>query len=663
MDTTVSDALVGRLVDGRYRVQGKLARGGMATVYRAMDVRLDRPVALKVMHPGLAEDQAFVARFIREARSAARLSDPGVVAVYDQGKDDSSVFLAMEYVPGGTLRDRIRERGRLSPREAFDLLEPVLSALAAAHRAGIVHRDVKPENVLLADDGRVKVADFGLARSALSTGGSGTTLGVVMGTVAYLAPEQVERGVADPRSDVYSAGILLYEMLTGAPPFSGETPMAVAYQHVTRDVPPPSAVVRGLAPAIDWLVAAATARDPAGRPADAGAMLALVKDVRSRLTPAQLGQAGPSADTVDLTRTLVVPTGAGHPNQTRRTVVLGAPSGTAAGSAAVGTNPRWSNRPPGSPGSGIGGPGQVPAAARSGKSRRRVLVGLLVLLLVAAGAGVGAWYLGAGRYTTTPSVLNFTANQADAKLASDGLKMTESKPQYSEIVGIGRIISSDPSPGQRVAKNGTVAVVLSLGKLRYKVPSVVNMTLSDATAALTAQHLAVGTTSQNYSPSIAVGRVISSSPAAGASLKTGTPVNLVVSRGLPPVGVPKLIGSSLPNASQLAAAANLQVNQTGQQSSMTVPKGDVISQSPAPGTQVAQNSSVSIVLSTGPPLVLVPDVVGMSTSDARKALKDAGFKVHTYNELPRVLLDTVYTENPGGGSKAPKGSTVNLGIV
>ena len=216
MDTTVVDPLIGRLLDGRYRVVSKVARGGMATVYEGVDTRLERPVALKVMHPGLADDHAFVARFIREARSAARLSDPNVVAVYDQGQDAGTVFLAMEHVPGRTLRDLIRERGRLTPREALDVLEPVLSALAAAHRAGLVHRDVKPENVLLADDGRIKVADFGLARSALASGTSASTQGVVMGTVAYLAPEQVERGVADPRSDVYSAGILLFAAVIAA---------------------------------------------------------------------------------------------------------------------------------------------------------------------------------------------------------------------------------------------------------------------------------------------------------------------------------------------------------------------------------------------------------------------------------------------------------------
>jgi len=242
MDTTVADPLVGRLVDGRYQVVSKIARGGMATVYEALDTRLDRPVALKVMHAGLAEDQVFVDRFIREARAAARLSDPGVVAVYDQGKDPQTglVFLAMELVSGRTLRDVIRTRGRLTPGEALDIMTPVLSALVAAHRAGIVHRDVKPENVLLADDGRVKVADFGLARSSLASGADSSTQGVVMGTVAYLAPEQVETGAADARSDVYSAGIVLFELLTGAPPFAGDTPMSVAYQHVTSDVPAPS---------------------------------------------------------------------------------------------------------------------------------------------------------------------------------------------------------------------------------------------------------------------------------------------------------------------------------------------------------------------------------------------------------------------------------------
>ncbi|HEX6921506.1 MAG TPA: protein kinase, partial [Actinomycetes bacterium] len=236
MDTTISDPLVGRVLDGRYHVESRLARGGMATVYEAVDSRLDRPVALKVMHRNLAEDEEFVSRFIREAKSAARLSHPNVVAVFDQGADDGHVFLAMELVNGRTLRDLLRERGSLTPRQALEILESVLAGLGAAHHAGIVHRDVKPENVLLSDDGRVKVGDFGLAR-AVTGHTSHSTTGVLIGTVAYLSPEQVERGVADPRSDVYAAGILLYEMLTGAKPFDGETAIQVAYQHVHDDVP------------------------------------------------------------------------------------------------------------------------------------------------------------------------------------------------------------------------------------------------------------------------------------------------------------------------------------------------------------------------------------------------------------------------------------------
>src|SRR5512142_1372912 len=284
----------------------------MATVYTALDTRLDRTVALKVMHPGLADDEEFVARFIREAKSAARLSHPNVVSVFDQGRDDGQAFLVMEYVPGRTLRDLLHDRGRLSPAQALEVLDPVLAALAAAHEAGLVHRDVKPENVLLADDGGIKVADFGLARAAAATGAT-TTRSVLIGTVAYLAPEQVERGVADPRADVYAAGTMLYELLTGSPPFDGETPMAVAFQHVHAEVPPPSQRVPGIPADVDALVATATRRDPDERFPDAGAFLHAVRRVR-RTLPA----GAPGHETVILARqprdTLVVPRPAPQPS-------------------------------------------------------------------------------------------------------------------------------------------------------------------------------------------------------------------------------------------------------------------------------------------------------------------------------------------------------------
>jgi eukaryotic-like serine/threonine-protein kinase len=662
MDTTVADPLVGRLVDGRYQVVSKIARGGMASVYEAIDTRLDRPVALKVMHRGLAEDQAFVDRFIREARSAARLSDPGVVAVYDQGKDPQTglVFLAMELVRGRTLRDVVRSRGRLTPGEALDIMTPVLSALAAAHRAGIVHRDVKPENVLLADDGRVKVADFGLARSQLASGADSSTQGVVMGTVAYLSPEQVETGRADARSDVYSAGILLFELLTGAPPFAGDTPMSVAYQHVTTDVPPPSTVVPGLAPALDGLVLAATDRDPQGRPADAAAYLQQVRTVRGGLTAAQLGYA--PAD-VDLTETLVVPLpGAAGAVGIGALAAAGAHHPTTAMATATAPAPPGVLRRPDPP--KVGGPGRMPTAARGGGSRRGALVGLLVLLLVAALLGVGGWYLGAGRYTTTPSVIGMTQTAATGKLESQGLHAHTGDARFSETVKAGLVVTTDPAPLDRVTQGGTVTLFLSKGPERYAVPKLAGKTVAEATSALQATHLTAGAQSQAYSETVPAGDVISTSPAAGTSVRRDTAIALVVSKGLAPATVPNFVGMTL-TAAQAAATKNhltLDSSAPGQYST-TVAQGSVVSQGTKSGTQVARGTTVDVVLSLGPPLVEVPNVFGMNKNDAKRTLQKAGFKVVFVDLLPGSRLNQVYSQSPAGGTKAPQGSTIRLGIV
>ena len=322
--TTLSDPLTGRLLDGRYEVGRLIARGGMATVYEALDTRLERTVAIKVMHAALAADAEFVARFIREARSAARLSHPNVVAVYDQGSDGEVVYLAMEFVDGATLRDLLRMRGRLAPQDALAIFEQVLGALGAAHRAGLVHRDVKPENVLLTEDGRVKVADFGLARAISSTVSTNTiTSGMIIGTVSYLSPEQVERSVADARSDVYAAGIVLFEMLTGEKPYTGGTPMEVAFRHVHERVPAPSTVVPGISRDLDTLVLRATARNPDDRPRDASELLVDVsraRDGRPLFLQQLQDDAEPTVRHPDLERprqssgdTLVVPRPVGDP--------------------------------------------------------------------------------------------------------------------------------------------------------------------------------------------------------------------------------------------------------------------------------------------------------------------------------------------------------------
>src|SRR6478672_11963097 len=283
VDRTVADPMIGRVLDGRYRVGPRIARGGMATVYEATDLRLDRTCALKIMHSGLGDDDEFAARFVREAHSAARLSHPHVVGVFDQGDDDGTLFLAMEYIPGHTLRDLIRKESPMSPAKALAVIDPVLSALAAAHAAGMIHRDVKPENVLLADDGRVEVADFGLARAISAETQHTATGGVLIGTVSYLSPELVVDGKADARSDVYAAGVLIYEMLTGHKPHQADSAIQVAYKHVHEDIPAPSASTPGIPPYVDALVARATSRDPSYRPADARVLLHQVRRVRHAL--------------------------------------------------------------------------------------------------------------------------------------------------------------------------------------------------------------------------------------------------------------------------------------------------------------------------------------------------------------------------------------------
>jgi eukaryotic-like serine/threonine-protein kinase len=617
VDTTTQDPLVGHLLDGRYQVKSRIARGGMASVYLAMDTRLDRTVAVKVMHAGLAADQDFVARFIREAKSAARLSHPNVVAVFDQGTDGDAVFLAMEYVEGHTLRDVLRERGRLTPREALDVLEPVLAALGAAHRAGIVHRDVKPENVLLADDGRVKVADFGLARAVTASTSTTAAAGVLIGTVSYLSPEQVERGVADPRSDVYAAGILLFELLTGDKPFAGDSPIQVAYRHVHEEVPAPSSRVPELAPALDDLVRRATSREPDARPTDATRMLAELVAVRRSLPAEQLDVAS-APD-----RTLVVPR---------------------AGTDLTKVVPVVTEAPVGSPG------------------RRRWGRALLAaLLLVAALAGGAGWYAvaGPGAYTTTPSLLALGRDQAEAKAAAAGLDVRFADPgAYSETVPLGKVVETDPGPGERVKKEGTVTVTLSRGPQRFEVPVLAGRSLADARGLLEEANLALGDIDSRYDEQVPADHVVSAEPGAGKRLRRDTPVNLIVSKGREPIPVTNYAGKPATTATESLTGRGLDVA-VRRRFDDQVAKGVVISQEPASGT-LFRGDTVTLVVSQGPPLVLVPDVVDRKLDVASRILTEAGFQVRTRGS---GLLDRVVFQSPGGGRSAPRGSTVTLTTI
>ncbi|MDH6115896.1 beta-lactam-binding protein with PASTA domain/serine/threonine protein kinase [Kitasatospora sp. GAS204A] len=643
MDTTLNDPLLGTLLDGRYRVEERIAVGGMATVYRGTDTRLDRVLALKVMHPSLAGDSGFTDRFIREAKAVARLSHPNVVNVFDQGADGGSVFLAMEYVPGWTLRDLLRDRGALSVRAALDVLEPVLAALGAAHRASLVHRDVKPENVLITDGGLVKVADFGLVRllSGADTAVTDTTTpGVIMGTVSYLAPEQIQPSAAtDQRVDVYAAGIMLYELLTGSKPYSGDNPMQVIYRHLHEDVPPPSLVVPGLAPELDAIVAAATSRDPQGRPWDAVELLAALQRVRRVLTPAQLDAEPPAASRpapqfspVDATSVLAAPV-------VERTSVFTAPP------PSMITKPRPYHEPP-----------RPPRRQRKPRSRRGLLWGSVLAVVALVVAGV-SYLLSGAVYATVPSVLGQTQAQAVSTLDGVGLRGNFVQA-FSESVPPGQVISSDPGVGQRARKSDAVKVTVSKGPERIAVPDVTGKPLDQAQQQLTAARLTPGSTTQDYSPSVPQGSVISTAPAAGQPLPVNAPVALVVSKGPAPVAVPDTTGLAVADAQSKLIAAGFKVAlATDQSYSDSVAAGSVAAQD-VTGT-AAPGSTVTLTLSKGPQPVPVPSVTGMNESDATKALTAAGFKVRS-SGLNFFGLSNVSGQSPTAGTMLPKGSTVTI---
>ncbi|MFF3497601.1 Stk1 family PASTA domain-containing Ser/Thr kinase [Streptomyces sp. NPDC003247] len=643
MDTTLQDPLVGQLLDGRYRVDARIAVGGMATVYRAVDTRLDRVLALKVMHPSLAADASFVERFIREAKSVARLAHPNVVQVFDQGTDGSYVYLAMEYVAGCTLRDVLRERGALQPRAALDILEPVLAALGAAHRAGFVHRDMKPENVLIGDDGRVKVADFGLVRSVDSVT---STTGAVLGTVSYLAPEQIEQGTTDARADVYACGVVLHEMLTGGKPHEGDSPAIILYKHLHEDVPPPSTAVPGLPYELDELVASATARTPAVRPHDAVELLARVRRARGALGEEQLDALPPQARFTEHDnaedRTSVIPRSLTVPRP------LPVDEDAQAPGDGVHRTSRFAAEPP------------PPPRRRSGPPRRG-LVALLTAVLLVLGVGAGVWYINSGQFTKVPAVLTQTQARAEERLEAAGLEVGGIEHEYSDTVERGTVISTDPEPGSRIRKNDAVSLVVSDGPETVKVPYLKGTRLAQAKAQLKEDGLEPGLVTQAFSEDVAKGAVISSDPEAGTERRAGTAVSLVVSKGSP-VDVPDVTGDDLADARAELEEAGLKVKVATERINSEYDKGSVAAQSPGADRQLAEGDTVTLTLSKGPEMVEVPDVVGASVDDATKLLEESGFEVEEDRGLLGLFGDTVKSQSVEAGEMAPKGSTVTITI-
>ncbi|KHK96934.1 serine/threonine protein kinase [Microbacterium mangrovi] len=646
-----TDPLIGRLVDGRYRVRARIARGGMATVYVATDLRLERRVALKVMHSHLSDDAVFQSRFIQEARAAARLADPHVVNVFDQGQDLDMAYLVMEYLPGITLRELLRQQRRLSVSQAVSIMDAVLSGLGAAHRAGIVHRDVKPENVLLAEDGRIKIGDFGLARATTANTATGQML---LGTIAYLAPELVTRGMADARSDIYALGIMLYEMLTGEQPYKGEQPMQIAYQHATDSVPRPSVKNPGVPEQLDELVLWATERDPDDRPADADEMLARLREIERQLdiTPkVQTTQAAGTASTEQ------------YDSDEITKMLPPAPTGP------------------------ITQIEDVDNAARLRRSTRRrasrggwLMAVVLVLAVLAAALG---WYYGSGpgSYLPVPDLTGKTYSQAQAALAEQQLVATRQE-RFDYSVAKGLVISSNPGAGTPLDKGTKVAVLVSLGPQPHKIGSLAGDSEGDARNALTSARVEVASTDRKLFSSSAPANsvmVVSIKPRGGGTafdctngctVHEGDAATLTVSVG----AVPSVAGLSVDAATQKLTGVGLKVSgDTVKQSSSSVPKGDVIGMGDRPGGgNWRPGDTVTLIVSTGPPLFAVPSVVGMTRDDAKQKLTDNGFQV-SYNPLWDAVvngLTKVDGETPDGsaicnsdGTMCAKGSTIDLTIT
>jgi serine/threonine-protein kinase len=637
------------MLDRRYHVRSRIAHGGMATVYLATDTRLDREVALKVMHVDLARDDDFVSRFIGEAKAVAKLSHPNIVGVYDQGADGQYLYLVMEYVPGRTLRALLRERGWLPWQEAFSVMDPVLAGLAAAHQAGIAHRDVKPENVLITADGRVKVVDFGLARASAAV--SNTRAGTIIGSVSYIAPEQVTGAKTDERTDVYSAGIMLFEMLTGRVPFTGETPLAVAYAHVNSNVPPVSTLVGGVPAPVDQLVRAATSRDPQLRPANAGVFLRVGRSLRGipdapEPAAGAWPAAGPAA--AGAYRGPASYDGSGQAGGGSRTMVVsgGYPgydgTGYGTGHGAGGRHDAGSGDD--------GGDGQEPFLQRWLFSRR--VVYLLAALAVLVALGGGGWWLSSGRYTAVPAVGKLPAATAEQALRQAGFQVRTGPAVIDDNVPKGEVVAVSPSG--RALPGATITLTISQGPRMITVPQIPSTdTVAQAEAALRQAGLTVASAVRGVgvasNPSI--GAFAGTDPAAGTSTPENKPVTVEQVAGL---SLPNLVGQNIDAAQQWAGQNQLTIQPTTVTS--TQPQGTIVAQSPGQNAVVTSGQTISVSVSNGPPQVPIPDVTGQNCQQAQQTLQQAGFNVSVQQGW--FHKNQVTGTSPSG--QAPSGSAVTL---
>ncbi|MFM1789219.1 MAG: hypothetical protein RLZZ12_568 [Actinomycetota bacterium] len=638
--------LTGEVIDGRYKLNRIVASGGMATIYAALDLRLDRQVAVKIMHPHLAQDEKFVERFIREAKAAASLSHPNIVAVLDQGWNQGGtpcVFIVMELVEGATLRDYLHEQGRIPPERAIPLIIPVASALAAAHKIGIIHRDIKPENILVSKEGRIKIADFGLARGALLGNTMTAESSVILGTVSYLSPEQVQRGVADARSDVYSLGIVLFELLTGEKPYQGEDPVQIAIRHVNDRVPAPSTLNSIITPDIDALVIRATDINPDKRPSDGAALLEELRSLSEKLDPRKR-QLSLELD--------LPPLPIKQPVRERQKISRAKAKKSDDSTIAIEKSESEKENTM----------AKAKRATQSLKAvsprvkRNRKIAALVTLILV-----FSSWYIwvGPGSKIVVPSLAGFTIKDARSELSELGLALDVGSEEFSEDVSEGRIIKSSPAGGGRVDEGGLITVVVSKGKERFLIPDLTGLKPDVAQGLIEDNKLVIGEIVEEFSSDYRKGLILRTSPAKGERVKRDTPLTLFVSKGIEQISLSDYKGKSGEQALNELVEAGFEVK-TQYIFSEDIPAGAVISQNPGDG-EADKGSTITLIVSKGTEFVFIPNVFALNEEKAVAALEDLELKV-VVKKIGNKKTKVVTNIAPKVGSKVKRGSTVTITV-
>ena len=627
--------LTGELIDNRYLLQRLIASGGMASIYSALDTRLDRPVAVKIMHAHLANDEAFVSRFIKEAKATAALSHPNIVSIQDQGWNQGgppAVFIVMELVEGTTLRDLLNESSPLSIEQAFQIINPVLSALSAAHKIGIIHRDIKPENILISRDGRIKVADFGLARNTSMAQTMTAESSVILGSVSYLSPEQVQRGVADSRSDIYAMGILIFEMLTGSKPYDGETPIQIAYRHVNDRIPELVKIKSDIPKNLSDLIFSATSPNPDLRPRDAEELLNSMRQIQVEIDPKRR----------QMSLELDIPPLATKPSKRNKVSVASAFEGLKEKTTQlISAN------------SSITKKTEDSVSTKRRKVSRRVKRNRIIasLILVSVIFGVFRWFDN-GRIAV-PSLVGLSKSEASTVLSQLGLRTEIAEEIFSEDIDKGKIISTKPGGGGKVSPDGVVGLVVSKGQERILLTALKGTTPDIASQKIADLGLSVGEIIENFDSVVEAGFVIGTNPKEQTPVKRGSIVNIIVSKGIEKVSLSSYLGKGGEQALSELTESGFDV-EIEYKFSENIFRGQVISQSPEGSNSIEKGSKILLAVSKGPEFVFVPNVLGKSKNSATLDLENLGLRVAIKGS------GKVNNISPAIGTKVKQGALITL---